>query len=503
VDARATADDRLWVRHIGATAGLIAGAFGAWLCVLHLRMIFSPAPQEMREGALVWVTRLLLEGRNPYSLSELPASTEVYGILYHLVTLPFAAVFGNSFAIHRLVSGLSIFGASALLYGLLRRQAADAVPAFVGTVLFYMASLYFVGPVARPDGLGVLLSMIGVTVLFRDDVSPTRFALGLGVALLALLTKSYFAYPPFVLAAYQMLFGRRLRGLVAGAAATIAAGACILVVAAICPAYINVSFVANAQSASYDVAHLARQTKDWAIFSAPLLAGLAAIILRSAVTRDRIQRPNIFTFATLVNTGVFLGWLGGHPGAHMTYLLQLVTPMLTLAVVPRIGRRASDRAGFGLLAVAAFALNAHYYPLSLARFERAETVFARLGADLKGHHAVLGSTEVAGLLALFGRPVVDSGHAEYFGEAALDGSWPGVASAAAIRDRWDRFNRDITSQIASRNFDLIVRSRRHGLIPRRTVEQNYQRVGTLDLEFAWAGQRWPIDLWVPSQQPAP
>src|SRR5262245_27573912 len=67
-----------------------AGVFGAWLFLMHLRMIVSPAPQEMREGAVVWITRLLLEGRNPYDVAELPASTNVYGIFYHLAVLPIA-----------------------------------------------------------------------------------------------------------------------------------------------------------------------------------------------------------------------------------------------------------------------------------------------------------------------------------------------------------------------------------------------------------------------------
>ena len=64
-------------RRLAAGAMGIAAPMAGWLFLLHLRMILSPAPQEMREGAVVWITRLLLEGRNPYALEELPASTKI------------------------------------------------------------------------------------------------------------------------------------------------------------------------------------------------------------------------------------------------------------------------------------------------------------------------------------------------------------------------------------------------------------------------------------------
>ena len=135
-----------------------AAVMGVALVLLHARMVVSPAAQEMREGAAVWITRLLLEGRNPYALDQLPAATNVYGILYHLTVLPLAMLLGNGFVIHRLVSAVSIVAACALMYRLLRREQADRLIAWVGTILFYGSCLYFVGPLARPDGLGVLLS---------------------------------------------------------------------------------------------------------------------------------------------------------------------------------------------------------------------------------------------------------------------------------------------------------------------------------------------------------
>ena len=114
-----------------AAAGIAALMCG-WLVVLHLRMIRLARAAGNARGRIVWITRLLLEGRNPYALSELPASTNVYGIVYHLVVLPLARVFGNSFTVHRAVSVVAIAGACALLYRLLRREGTRSLLARSG-----------------------------------------------------------------------------------------------------------------------------------------------------------------------------------------------------------------------------------------------------------------------------------------------------------------------------------------------------------------------------------
>jgi hypothetical protein len=487
-------------RRVAAVATGLAALMCGWLALLHLRMIVSPAPQEMREGGIIWITRLLLEGRNPYAVAELPAGTDVYGILYHLVVLPFARVFGNGFTVHRTVSAAAIAGSCVLLYRLLRRERTDRLLAAVGVMLFYASSLYFVAPLARPDGLGVFLAMVSMTLVFSDTVTPIRFLIGLAFALLALLTKVYLAYPPFVMAAYVFLFVSRPRGLLYGLASVGAAIALLLVVTTIYPTYINVSIVDNAQSASYyDLDHMKQQTLDWLLFSLPLAAALGLAVARAVTRRPSwtALRPGIFTFASIVNAATFFLVLAGHPGAHMTYLFQLVTPVLMLALLPRLGQLAWPRAAIAAALPIGFALNAHYFPLTFARFSAAEAVFAQLTGVIEAHQNVLGSTEIAGPLALAGRPVVDSGHSQYFGAAEIDRRLPGLASPAVLHARWDNFTGEIAQSITAQQFDLIVRSRRPGLIPLDLVTTHYVRTGTFDLDFPWGAQNWPVDLWEP------
>ena len=492
-------------RRIANAAALMALVLGGWLFLVHIRMIVSPAPQEMREGAVVWITRLLLEGRNPYDLAELPASANVYGIFYHLVVLPLALIFGNGFTVHRTVSALSILGACLLLYRLLRRERVDPVFASSGVLLFYASSLYFVAPLARPDSLGVLLSLASMTLVFRDRVTPGAFLIGLCFGLMALATKVYLAYPPFVMAAYVFVFVSRPRGVAYGLTSVAAAVSLLFVLSRFYPAYVSLSVVGNAQTGYGDADHLWRQTWDWLVFSLPLTLGLIFLAVQGVAGvrsfRGWRTAPNVFAFASAANAGVFFYVLGRHPGAHMTYLFQLVTPVLILAVWPHIGRSAWPRAVVAAALPLAFVLNAHYFPLTFARFAAAERGFARVSRLVEGEEHVLGSTEVAGLLALAGRPVFDSGQSAYFRETALELPVPGLVPASVLRARWDEFVAAMERDISGARFGLIIRSRRHGLIPLDLVTRYCRRTGTIDLDFAWAKQRWPVDLWAPRGQP--
>ena len=484
--------------NLARIATVTAGAIAAWLLVIHGRMVLSPAPQEMREGAVLWLTRLLLEGRNPYALAELPAGTNVYGILYHLIVLPLAYVFGNGFPVHRIVSAAAIVAACILMYRLLRREGTDAWLAWVGTILFYVSCVYFTGPLARPDGVAVLLSMASLILVTEMRVTAAVFAVGLGLALLALVTKISLAFPPFIVAAHLFLFrrGERWRGVAFGTVTTLSALAVLTVMNRLYPAYVTLTFAANAQSGFSDATHLRRQTIDWLVFSLPLTLGLAFAVARWVNgwfgAGVRAAAPTVFALGAAANACVFFVWLGWHPGAHMTYLFQLVTPLLMPAVLPPLSRLAWPRALVAAALPVSMVVSAPYFTWTFERFTASEATFASLDRTIASHESVLGSTEVAGLLAMEGRPVLDSGQSEYFGEAIGKRTLPGTVPREVLRERWESMFTGMEGVVRRGGFDLIVRSRRAGLIPLDLVMAHYHRVETVPVTFAWSGQSWLV-----------
>jgi hypothetical protein len=491
-------DTDLWAGRLARLALLAAFVLTGWLLLLHLRMIVSPAPQEMREGGELWITQLLLQGRNPYSLAELPAGADVYGIGYNAVVAPLAALFANSLTVHRLVSFLAIGLACVLLYRLLRRRGVDAALAVSGTLLFYLASSYFVAPLARPDGLALLLSVAAISLLYDDDPSLPRFLAGLALCIAALFTKLYLAYPVFVICLWIFLFRSRKKGLILGGCAAAAALLSLAAATWLFPAYLNVVVLANAQSADYNVDHLLRQTSDWALFQLPIPVALA-VVLGSWLKRERRSAaPGPWAFTVIANSLVILGWLGGHLGAHMTYLLQLVSPAAILSLWPSLPRRGWGRTAVIAALPLALLVNARLFPQSFEEFRRAEAVYAELERAVAAHGSVLGGTEAAAALVRTGRPVLDNGQSEYIASAASHRGLPLLAPPAALARRWDEARQEIADGLDQQRYDLVVRSRRAGgMIPADRLADRYQISRTLELAFPWAKQQWPVDLWVP------
>ena len=126
-------------------------------------------------------------------------------------------------------------------------------------------------------------------------------------------------------------------------------------------------------------------------------------------------------------------------------------------------------------------------------------MFAQLEHNITAHPRVLGSTDVAGLLALAGRDVVDSGQSEYFAYASAARPLPWLVPAEQVGAKWDAFAGSLATDISSGHYDLIIRNQRWGLIPEDLVAMHYHRTSTVDIEFAWSGQRWPVDVWEPAR----
>jgi len=474
-------------------------AIVAWLAALHLRLVLSTAPMEWREGAALHLTGLLLDGRSPYALAEMPAATNVYGILYHLVVAPLAALAGNDFPVHRAVTAVAILGACWLLYALLRARRTPALLAFAGAALLYAQSLYFVGPMARPDGLGLFLSLACLAILLQGDLGPRAFAAALAVAALAVATKPYFAWPVAAAAVHVLLFRSWRRGLAYGAAVAATVGGTLLVLGAAGETYLTNVLVVNARTGGWDASHLLAQAGDYALLSLPL--AVAAVLPGRGRASPSTGEPDPAWSTCAVAALLLAVVLGGHRGAHLTYFTQLLTAPLALAVLPRLAdRRLARIAVLAAIPVASVA-NAPLYRLDPGAFAVAEAATRRVDDEIRHARSVLSSPEFAGLLARAGRPVHDTGQSEYFfladGPAAL-AVLPGFVAPEESAGRRAAFVAAIEAGLRDRTFDLVVLGRRERwLIPDALLDAGYERTGTVPAPHAWARQDWAVDLWRP------
>jgi len=465
----------------GAAVAFFLAAMG-WLGVVYLRMVVSPAPQEMREGAIVLSTLALLEGRNPYAADIAAVAGNLYGILYPLLVAPAAALFGPGLETHRAVNGLFLAIAALCVFRAARDCGAERLTALLAALLAAAGWLYWVGPTVRPDGVGLAAMLGGLLIAARDPASPRRFAAVLALSCAGFAAKLYFAGGVFIVAAYVFLAVSWRRGVVFGLAAIAALALWAGLLSLALPRWAALVLFANVGAAGYDPLHLLRQGLDWAVFSLPLLAPLA--VLAATAPRTLIAgRVGFWGFAALCGLAVLIVSLGGHTGAHMTYFFHLLTPPLAIAVAASASASAAARRALTLALPAAVVLNAHWFVLDPERFAVAEARFALAEAALAEAAAPLVTTEFAALAGLAGHAPVETGHSEY----TLD-----EAGREALRAA-------LAALLADGAFDIAIVNRNNGGIvhARDVAAAGYVPVANLPVELVWASQAWEADIWLP------
>jgi hypothetical protein len=454
-------------------------------------MIASPAPQEMREGALLWSTRALLELRNPYALETLPGPANLYGPLYPLLVVPLARVLGPTLLAHRLVNGIGIAIASGLIYRTLRGFDVSRPTALAGAAVNLAGLLYWVGPTARPDGVGVALLIAAYATMAPNPASPWRFSLGLVLSLAGLATKIYHVLP--IVAAVIWIAARRgpAKGFQAAAVAIGAMAIAIVGLSAMYPAWAPVVLGANLHATTYDADHLAKQSLDWALFSLPLI--VAALV----AWRPWRRAIDLWAVALFVGVAAVLLTLGGHRGAHMTYFFHLITPPLTIVALRDADRQPLTRFAMAVALLIAIVCNVHWFSLDLDRMARAEATFERLARTINGAARPTGTSEVAPLLLAAGRDPIETGHTEYFYierlPAYLAPLWGGSGRLEAGARL---FERRFYSAMHSGAFDLVIANRRS--LDRITPDGlafRYRPVERLVIDLPWAQQSWPVEIW--------
>jgi hypothetical protein len=490
-----------WPR-LERVAQLLALLAFAWLLLLHLLMVVTEAPMEMRDGAMLATTAALLDGRNPYAIDGLMQTGNVYGIGYNLAVLPFAWLLGPGFLAHRLVSALAIFGACLLLYRWLRAASVGRLDALLGTGLAYAGFIYYTGGVARPDGLGLLLMLAAIETLRRDDCKARGFAACLGLSLLGLACKLYYVWPAFAAAAYVFLWRGRRRGLVYGAAAIAATAAALLLMQALLPGYGPLVLVGNLRDTDYAPFYLLQQSRDWLVFELPLIAGFALALLAA---RPALRAAGLFGGFSLLGAAVLLLLLGGHTGAHLSYYFQLLTPSFTVVALSLAARHRLAMTIFRLTLPIAVLANAHWFPLDPLRIARAGESYSAITRSIAGEGAVLATLEFTGALIAGHRPVADTGHSVYLGNAIRPTPVPlqrVLPPLSEITAEWDRENATIRDGIAAQHYDVALIGATDSLFPMDLLAADYEKAGSVLIDMAWAQQRWPVTIWRPRRPPS-
>jgi hypothetical protein len=512
-------------------------------------LLTNPFPNEYREGSILQTTQALLDGKNPYALANQPEYTNVYGMLYHLVVYPFAKLFGNSFPVHRAVSAGFILGSCGVMFWILRWMRTPWVLSLGTTLILYGHLLFYITPLARPDGMGVFFLLLSVVLPFRYDYSARSMAASIILGILAFLIKPYCILGLAFVVLYVFVFKSKLDGLKYGVYATLGFLSTMALMNSLGESYINNTFLIHVNVASKSAEFLYRQLGTYGQTNAAFLALLVLGSILGFVQRrsQRHQQPlpsrpkrlilkpwqsplidynmGLFPWCALMYFGVFYISMGRHTGNWMVYLHQLLSPflLLTLAMVAKAlypeGNITSTE-GNTTIRLLTQGLASLLIVLNVSSVASVEFLpglpkdYQKTWQALRGivgeHRKIFNSPAIASLLIQQGKPVYDSGQSEYFiagtkREAKLSSLFP---NNAAVVERNNAYLNQIEQDVINHQYELvIVTNDRSPILPAAFLEQYYNYAGYVHAPMPPApfigARNWLLDIYEPKTAGSP
>ncbi|MGB6063282.1 MAG: hypothetical protein WBG50_00635 [Desulfomonilaceae bacterium] len=474
-------------------------------------------PLEYREFAVIFSTDLLLQGYNPYSIALQPVAMNAYGIVYNLLVLPLAHVWGSTPYVHRVVSCFFIvMTCGCLLWGLrLSRVSWSMAVVAVATLFAFLATGLSI--VSRPDSLGQFLFLASIVVPFAYKYSVPALAISIALCLLGLLTKPYFVLGAPFMAGYLFAFESKSKGLWYALGFGVALTATLFATNALCETWLtNTIFnhLNNDLSGQYtSVTHL--RVQMW-VHAESILGFIAAFIwaygfsvgsgeiafkrsLGSLFNFKNFDKPLIeaegdLPFMMLLFGTIIMVWkLGLHTGNWQLYYHQFMTPFALWFVVAFIDGLKINRHWEVLLPLIAnlTVLNLFYVSGDL---EDHTEEWKALEQVVASHQDMYHSAGLAYLMRKYGKPIYNTGHDEYYA-ASVPHNFTSTAEQFAWQS--EMFWGQIEEKAQSKQLDLIIQDSGAGWpIDRNVLKKNYRLLGYMQMPLLFDGN-WPLELWIP------
>ncbi|MCE9645431.1 MAG: hypothetical protein K8S20_05470 [Chloroflexi bacterium] len=325
---------------IGATASLL------WSAYFSVVTVFIPYQIEFREGTALVLTKILMDGGNPFSFENQPLGMTNYGLGYNLAVLPFAMLFGNTLAVHRALTFIFILLVALVVFLSLNRSAKEPALALACSA-FVMTGLIANGGIgAFPSAMGTFLFYLVVLVPFARSFDRAGLFASVLISLASFYTKPYFILGFGIVASYLFIFVSKKRSVVYIAQFLFLFAISFLIVRYTFPLYFINTIVGNISNAYRTLEHLVEQLGFLLLYFYPALI-LALFVLFGGLLINKgkpsfgNERGVLFAWdkPLVAHSGdyilyslacsllAFLFILGPHVGTDMYYAYQLIVPL--------------------------------------------------------------------------------------------------------------------------------------------------------------------------------
>ncbi len=477
------------------------------LGLYHWQIVSYPFPLELREGSMMVTTQLLKHQQNPYALQNQPAATQVYGLLYPFLMLPWVSIFGETLMVYRSIAAIFVFAACYLCFKMIRHAGVSTVLSLFGTATFYAYCLSYASLAKPPNSLGLALFLLSIFLPHRFGFTNAALFGSAIFGILAFASKSYFVLAIAYVALYALLFQS-----VRIAAKYLAFTAAIAIPLALWvdhqyEYYFYNTVLMHIGLASHDVGHMLNQLADYAkanpgiTLIALYAVGRYCTHLATSLKNGKFSRLGdlILEFRNqnllycCLSAFIFCTKMGLHLGNYLTYWLELVAPFLIILTLQFVQKNRHQILTvslivFNLLVVAHSSVILPPMPSHLQEWPALESLIVQ-------NQNIFTSPQMVPLLIKHNKPVYDNGSTEFFtAPRHLHSRWFKPIIAAAIA-RNDQFIQDLNHAIATQQFDLIIVTKGESmLVPEAKIAQQYEKIREVTVKMLFH-ERYQLGIW--------
>lgn len=510
-------NDLLWriILFVGALASI------AWSVYFSMVTITMHYQIELREGTALVLTRILLNGENPFSFENQPLAMTNYGLGYNLAVLPFAALFGNSLFIHRAITFVFILLSALVCFVTVYKKQRDSSLALICGAFAITGLIGQGGIGAFPSATGLFLFLIVVLVPYNRSFDRTSLLASVLVSLFAFYTKPYFILGFGIVATYLFLFVSKKKGVSYCVQFSSLFFISFLVMRIIFPLYFINTILGNISNTYRSSEHLKLQLLQLFYYFYPTLILVLIMLVRGLLGKREglsfgskaenlvellswdqpfIRHPiNYLFYSVACSFLAFILILGPHTGNYMNYAYQLLVPLFFCWFFQNIDLNNKFRAVSILLVL----FNLFMWELKILNpdmlMQKNSKEWAKLYNYVKLSKNVLNSPIITSEVVEIGLIPIDAGQSLVFYnvEPYPDFDLFGPPYSAWQVDGY-QYTIFIDQSIAKQNFDLVVTTVEKATFYHvKRLPKYYSQIEEIKIDMPQTGQRWTILLWRP------
>lgn len=493
---------------------------------LHIKSINFPYQLEYREGAVLPVTEHYIKNENPYNIIFQPQNTYAYGFLYPLIVSPAAEIFGNTLAVHRWVTYIFILLTCLLIFLTLLRMKVNLFFSFTAAIIIHQ-SLVFNGlsSIARPEGLGIFLYLLGIILPWRYNFSKLSLAASIILGIAGYLTKPYYILVIPCILIYLFIFVSKRKALIYGITSLLSVFLMAVIANVFYETYHNNTFFHHNNTASYKFNYMTEQLLSYSNVNIFLLAviflSFIIFIKNTFVHQKIIQNDNtgnkfifsknfnilknepllntrydlLFAFVVFFTVLLFVIKLGGHQGNFKgAYLFHLTSSFLILLTFQLIKSNKNIIYQLVVTLILIVTLLTQFKPADAELDKQINDCKITEDVIAKSNN-VLNTSETVSIMIQQHKPVYDSGHSEYF-FTGINKLSNYLNISKDVEKRNNDFMKELNEKISNKEFDLVLISQNTSVFNYLFFDwdifhQNYK------LNLVLNGPLSKIEVWYP------